>query len=46
MAAFGAGDTTFYQYIKCTQSVSGLVTAIPHDLVHQRGPANLTILSA
>lgn len=33
-------------YIKCTQSVSGLVTAIPHDLVHQRGPANLTILSA
>ena len=46
MAAFGAGDTTFYQYIKCTQGVSGLVTAIPHDLVHQRGPANLTILSA
>jgi len=35
-----------YQYIKVSVGASGLVAAIPHDLVHQRGPANLTILSA
>lgn len=33
-------------YIKCTASGSGLVTAILSDLVVQRGPANLEILGA
>lgn len=33
-------------YIKCTASAAGLVTAILGDLVHQRGPANLEILGS
>lgn len=35
-----------FTYIKCSAGASGLVAAIAHDLVHQRGPANLTIMSA
>lgn len=33
-------------YVKCTASATGLVHAILHDLVVQRGPANLEILGA
>ena len=33
-------------YIKCSVGASGLVTAITHDLVSQRKPANLPALSA
>jgi hypothetical protein len=33
-------------YIKCTSSAGGLVSAVTHDLVVQRTPANLAILSA
>jgi hypothetical protein len=33
-------------YIKCAASVAGLVTAVTHDLVVQRKPANLPALSA
>ena len=33
-------------YIKCSAGASGLVTAIHHDLVVQRAPANLEILGA
>src|SRR5579872_4953623 len=46
LAPFGSGVTTAYQYIKCSVGASGLVAAIPHDLVHQRTPENMTILSA
>lgn len=35
-----------YKYIKVTQSAAGLVTAIQGDLLVQRNPANLAILSA
>jgi hypothetical protein len=35
-----------YDYIKVSVGASGLVTAIPHDLVVQRKPANLEILGA
>lgn len=35
-----------YKYIKVTQSSAGLVTAIQGDLLSQRTPANLQILSA
>ncbi len=38
----GTGD----QYVKCTASSGGLVTAILHDLNVQRKPANLQIPSA
>jgi hypothetical protein len=33
-------------YIKCSAGAAGLVTAITHDLVSQRKPANLPALSA
>lgn len=33
-------------YIKCTASASGLVTAVTHDLVVARKPANLPKMSA
>ena len=33
-------------YLKVTVGASGLVTAIVHDLVAQRKPANLTLLGA
>jgi hypothetical protein len=33
-------------YVKCLQSSAGLVTAIFHDLVVQRAPANLEVLNA
>jgi len=33
-------------YVKCSVGASGLVTAITHDLVSQRKPANLPALSA
>lgn len=33
-------------YVKCGVGASGLVTAIVHDLVVQRNPANLPALSA
>ncbi len=35
-----------YDYIKVSVGGSGLVCAIPHDLVVQRKPANLEILGA
>jgi hypothetical protein len=52
-----AGYTTLFEvltsmiadpntYIKVSVGGSGLVTAIPHDLVAQRKPANLEILGA
>jgi len=43
-----AGDPsgTNYSYIKCTAGGSGLVMALPHDLLVQRTPANLPKLSA
>jgi hypothetical protein len=33
-------------YVKVSVGSGGLVTAILHDLTHQRGPANLAILGA
>lgn len=33
-------------YLEVTVAATGLVTAIPYDLVTQRGPANLEILGA
>lgn len=52
-----AGYTTYFEvltsmladpntYIKVSVGASGLVCAIPHDLVTQRKPANLEILGA
>lgn len=35
-----------YSYVACTAAVSGLVTAIVHDLTVQRKPDNLVALSA
>lgn len=35
-----------YDYLSCTASSAGLVTAILHDLNVQRAPANLRILAA
>lgn len=35
-----------YDYIQCVPTGSGLVTAVLHDLVVQRKPANLEILGA
>ena len=35
-----------FNYIKATVSGSGNMTVVTADLVHQRGPANLEILSA
>jgi hypothetical protein len=46
LPAFGASDTTNYEYIKCSVGSGGLVTAILHDPYHQRTPANLTLPSA
>jgi hypothetical protein len=35
-----------YDYLSCTPSGSGLVTAILHDLTVQRDPTNLRVLAA
>lgn len=34
------------KYVKCTKSVAGLVYAVVHDLLVQRKPDNLEVLSA
>lgn len=35
-----------FNYVKVTMTGSGIAQIIPADLVHQRGPANLELLSA
>jgi hypothetical protein len=49
MLAFHVFTSEFsdpFNYLKVTVAASGLVTVLPYDLVHQRGPANLEILGA